>query len=54
MDNHETVEDILSNFFESLGEERVVDDDAIQYGPLSLTIARKVSGRIIGESQVQN
>ena len=43
MDEHETVEDILSNFLESLGEEPVADNDSIQYGPLNLTVARKVS-----------
>jgi hypothetical protein len=50
MDSIETVEDILSNFLESLGEAPVADDDQIQYGSLTLTFARKVSDLVISQS----
>jgi hypothetical protein len=48
-----SVEDILSGFLESLGEAPVTDNDSIRYGSLNLSVARKVSGSIIGESQLR-
>jgi hypothetical protein len=48
MDNRETVEDILSGFLESFGEESIGDDEQVRYGPLNLTIVRKVSDKLSG------
>jgi hypothetical protein len=46
----ESAEDILSGFLEFLGEAPVTDGDLIRYGSLNLSVARKVSGSITGES----
>jgi hypothetical protein len=42
MSNSDEIEDILYDSLEFLGGKPVTDHDTVQYGPLKLSIARKV------------